>query len=66
MRTFWENESVPYALEEETRTLYRLLSDTEERVQSGKAEHILSQAREVTEAQAKSLAALMPPLHKTL
>ena len=62
MRTFWENESVPYALEEETRTLYRLLSNGEERVHAGKAEHILSQVRSVTESEAKSLAAMMPAL----
>ena len=62
MRTFWEKESVPYALEEETRTLYRMLSDGEERVHCGKAEDILSKVRSITGAEAKSLAAMMPPL----
>ena len=60
MRTFWENESVPYALEEETRTLYRLLSNSEERVHYGKAEHILHQARSISEEEAEQIRVLMP------
>ena len=60
MRTFWEKESVPYAFEEEPRRLFRLLNTCEEEVTGGRATHILSQARPVTEEEATGLRKLMP------
>ena len=59
MRTFWENESVPYALERSPRRLYRLLQNAEERIEGGKVAEILSKVRPISEAEAKSLAAMM-------
>ena len=64
MRTFWENESVPYAFEKDSFRMYRLLADGhEEEIKSGdRRARIRSQARPITEAETKSLVAMTPPL----
>ena len=61
MRTFWENESVPYAFENDSLSIFMLLATGEEEVTSGdRRARIRSQARPISEDEANSLRALMP------
>ena len=61
MRTFWENESVPYAFENDSLSVFRLLSTGEEEITSGdRRSRIRSAARPISEEEANSLRALMP------
>ena len=61
MRTFWENESVPYAFEDSPRQVFKLLATTEVDItNSVRAVEIRSEARPITEAEATALRRLMP------
>ena len=61
MRTFWENESVPYAFEDSPRRVFKLYATSEEDLtNSGRAAEIRSNCRPITEERATALRRLMP------